>query len=89
MQSREKLSDSEKRKESTASQLAKAYRDAAPYLNIGWFFLISILLFLWLGKKLDEYFLTEPLFLLTGTLLGFLLGFVNLYRTYLFLKKKK
>ena len=89
MQSREKLSDSEKRKESTAFQLAKAYRDAAPYLNIGWFFLISILLFLWLGKKLDEYLLTEPLFLLTGTLLGFLLGFLNLYKTYTFLKKKK
>jgi F0F1-type ATP synthase assembly protein I len=74
---------------STATMLAKAYRDAAPYLNIGWFFVIAVLLFAYIGHLVDEDQGHKSIFTLAGALLGMLLGFLNLYKTMAFLKRKK
>jgi F0F1-type ATP synthase assembly protein I len=74
---------------STVEQLADAYRDARPYLDIGWFFVIAVLMFFWLGYELDEYLQKQPQYQLWGAGLGFVLGFLNLYKRILQLKRKK
>ena len=80
---------SREKKENTASSLAKAYRDAAPYLNIGWHFLASILLGVWIGYKLDHKFQGKGWYTFAGALLGLLIGFLNLYKIIADLKRKK
>ena len=41
---------------------------------------LSIALFAWLGLKLDDKLGTQPLFVLTGTFVGFGGGFYRMYR---------
>lgn len=69
--------------------MAQAYRDAAPFLNIGWFFVIAVLLGIWVGNYFDNLYSIRPLFSLIGAMTGILLGFLNLYKTIAFIKKKK
>ena len=85
----QRFSDPLQNKKKTVQQLAQAYRDAAPYLNIGWFFVVAILLFVWLGTYLDGIFSVKPYLTLAGALFGILLGFLNLYKIIALLKNKK
>ena len=61
-------------------------RSLAPYLNIGWIFLFSILLGLLIGWWLDKKFGTEPWFMLAGLILGVVTGFYNFFKVVLSIK---
>ena len=53
----------------------RVIRSLAPYLNIGWVFLISILIGLFGGRWLDKKFDTDPWLMLAGMILGIAYGF--------------
>jgi F0F1-type ATP synthase assembly protein I len=64
-----------------------AFREVAPYLDLGWRLAVSmgvgVLGGLWLDRRLH----TTPLFLLTGTFLGAVSGIWTIYKT-VYLKNK-
>ena len=53
---------------------------AGPYLGYGLTWALSTLLFLWLGKKADEWLGTEPWLTLIGAFTGASAGFYYMYR---------
>ena len=57
-----------------------AASQAGEVLGVGLQFAGAILLFLFLGRWLDERLGTEPWLLLIGVLVGSVAGFVSLYR---------
>jgi F0F1-type ATP synthase assembly protein I len=50
----------------------------APYLHIGWVFVLAQLGGLWLGHWLDGKFGTKPWLMVVGAFAGMAIGFVNL-----------
>jgi F0F1-type ATP synthase assembly protein I len=75
-------------KDSTLSSLSDAYRKLAPYLNIGYFFAVSVTLFTLLGYYLDKKWQTDPWLTLCGAILGIGMGFYNFFRTVLSIDQK-
>ena len=68
---------------SPAKQLATAYRELAPYLNIGYFFIAAIALLAWIGYQVDAHWNTKPWGIAVGAILGVVVGFYNFFRTVL------
>ena len=58
----------------------KALTEVGRYGGYGLTLGLSIALFAWLGSLLDERLGTGPLFVLTGTFVGFGGGFYSMYR---------
>ena len=54
-------------------------RAIGPYMNIGWMFVVSMLLFTYGGYKADAYFGTEPWLMVVGALVGMAVGFYNFF----------
>jgi F0F1-type ATP synthase assembly protein I len=50
------------------------------YLNIGYYLIIPIIIFLIIGNWLDKIFKTKPIFVLVFLFFGVLSSFYNLYR---------
>jgi F0F1-type ATP synthase assembly protein I len=73
---------------SVLSSLSQTYRKLAPYLNIGYFFAVSVTLLTWLGYYLDKKWHTDPWLILCGAVLGIVLGFYNFFKTVFSLEKK-
>jgi F0F1-type ATP synthase assembly protein I len=73
---------------STLSSLSEAYRKLTPYLNIGYFFGISVTGLTLLGYYLDKKWQTDPWLTLVGAILGIGMGFYNLFKTVSALEKK-
>lgn len=73
---------------SILSSLSEAYRKLAPYLNIGYFFAISVTLLTLLGVYLDKKWQANPWLTLCGAILGIVLGFYNFFKTVFSLEKK-
>ena len=65
------------------SSLARAYREAGPYLEIGWMFVASVGGFLWLGAWLDRKYATPGRWIVVGGVLGIAVGFVNFFKVVL------
>lgn len=72
----------------TLSSLSEAYRKLAPYLNIGYFFGISVSGLTLLGYYLDRKWQTDPWLTLVGAVLGIGMGFYNLIKTVFALDNK-
>jgi F0F1-type ATP synthase assembly protein I len=63
-----------------ASSLPEAMRKAAPYLNIGWSFVVPMVLGLLLGRYLDRRLEIAPWGTLACLLLGMAAGFLSFFR---------
>ncbi len=59
---------------------AEAMRKAAPYLNLGWTFAVTVTLGVLAGWWLDRKLGTRPWLLLAGSLLGIASAFVSFFR---------
>jgi len=71
------------------SNLADAYRKAAPYLSASTTLVASVGVFAWLGWWVDQKVGNRtPWFLLLGALLGMTGGFVGFFRTVLGKRRK-
>jgi F0F1-type ATP synthase assembly protein I len=73
---------------STLSSLSEAYRKLAPYLNIGYFFGVSVTGLTLLGYYLDRRWQTDPWLTLVGATLGIGMGFYNFFKTVFAMEKK-
>ena len=71
------------------SQLARAYRDAAPFLEIGWMFVASVGGFLWLGAWLDRKWATPGRWIVVGGVLGIAVGFLHFFKVVMKLNQRK
>ena len=67
-------------KKSTQRQVHSAFSKAGPYLNIGYFFIGGMILFGYIGYKMDQWLQTKVIFLLLGLFLALALGFYNMYK---------
>ena len=62
---------------------AQAMRKAAPYLNLGWTFAMTVLAVTLAGWWLDRWLGTGPWLVTTGVFLGIVLAMVNFLRAVL------
>ncbi len=69
--------------------LAKAYRKLAPYLNLGYVWAASVILFTAVGWYLDKKWHSSPWLTLVGAVLGVATGFYQFFKTVMNLEKKK
>lgn len=69
--------DRDGRPDESTDTLGAVGRYAGHGLTLG----LSVALFTWLGSLLDARLGSEPLFILSGALLGFGAGFYSMYRT--------
>lgn len=75
-------------KESKEDKVAKSYREAGPYLGLGFQLAATIVLMFFLGRWLDEYFGLEPILTIIFSFLGGFAGIYNMIKTTLNLNKK-
>ena len=61
-------------------ETVNAFQKAGPYLSIIYAFFGAIILFGFVGYKLDVYFGKSPLFLILGVFSGFGLGFYRMIK---------
>jgi len=82
MKTKNKKPETEKHSQkSSPKPLTEVYREIAPYLNISSFFLAAIILFAWIGYRLDKVWDSEPWGLVFGAIIGIVVGFYNFFRT--------
>jgi len=81
--SKNKESNNSDSGQSTPSSHHKELRQLAPYLNIPYTFLGSMLLMYWLGTWLDARWDTGSYMSLIGILLGLAAGFYHLFKVVL------
>jgi len=67
-------------KASTQKEINSAFSKAGPYLNIGYFFIGGMVLFGYIGYKMDQWLQTKVIFLLSGIFLALALGFYNMFK---------
>jgi F0F1-type ATP synthase assembly protein I len=60
-------------------EVRSAFSTAGPYLSISYFFMSAMIIFGYIGYKLDQAYGFDFLFLLIGLFIGFALGFYKLY----------
>lgn len=60
--------------------LGKGVKALFAYSTIGLQLAITILVFIYIGFKLDQHYETTPWFVVAGTALGMIAGFYNLIR---------
>lgn len=69
--------------------LLKVYREIAPYLNIGYTLVFSILLFTYIGQYLDKRWDIAPWMTLAGAMCGIAVGFYHFLKVALKPSPKK
>jgi ATP synthase protein I len=62
------------------SDLAQAYRKAAPYINSTYVLFASVALMGAVGWLCDGYFSTKPIFFICGLLAGLAAGFYQFFK---------
>lgn len=59
---------------------SKILKDIAPYLNLGWQLVSTILIMALIGWGLDSWFTTKPLFIIIFSFLGCIIGMYDFIR---------
>lgn len=77
---KQKLVPVKKSNSNRVPESINAFQKAGPYLSIVYAFFGAIILFGFVGFKLDSYLDKRPLFLIIGVFSGFALGFYRLIK---------
>lgn len=68
-------------KESNDKSKRKLFDDIAPYINLGWQLISTILIMTLIGWGLDEWLKTKPLFIIIFAILGCIVGMYDFIRS--------
>lgn len=71
------------------NSLEQTYKEVGPYLGLGFQLAATILLMLYLGWLLDDYFGTEPWLIIIFSFFGGFAGIYNVIKSTINLNKKK
>jgi len=82
------MSDEEK-KEKTLQSIGRAVREIAPYSGLGLQLAVTVVLFWFIGKMIDEHYGTQPLWMIVGAMVGIVVGMYNFIKSVIELGKKK
>ncbi len=82
------MSDEEK-KEKTLQSVGRAIREIAPYSGLGLQLAVTVVLFWFIGKLIDEHYGTQPLWMIVGAMVGIVVGMYNFIKSVVELGKKK
>lgn len=73
------MSEPSKTPPAKKSSWPEVMRSLGPYMNIGWMFVVAMVIGVYGGYKADTYFGTEPWLMVVGALLGMAAGFYNFF----------
>jgi F0F1-type ATP synthase assembly protein I len=82
------MSDEEK-KEKAFQSIGRAVREIAPYSGLGLQLAVTVVLFWFIGKMIDEHYGTQPLWMIVGAMIGIAVGMYNFIKSVIELGKKK
>jgi F0F1-type ATP synthase assembly protein I len=82
------MSDEEK-KEKAFQSIGRAVREIAPYSGLGLQLAVTVVLFWFIGKMIDEHYGTQPLWMIVGAMVGIAVGMYNFIKSVIELGKKK
>lgn len=71
------------------NDISKTFREVAPYLGLGTQLAATIVLFLFIGTEIDEYYNSKPLYTIILATIGIFVGLYTVIKTILSLEKKK
>lgn len=74
--------------ENSQKKIGNIYREISPYLGLGTQLAVTVVLMVFIGKWLDEYFETYPILLIIFALFGSFVGVYNFIKTVLDINKK-
>lgn len=80
-------SNSEEKK--VLRSVGRAIKEVAPYSGLGLQLVITIFMFLFVGKLIDEHYGTSPVWMITGSIVGIAIGMYNFIMSVLELIKKR
>ena len=67
----------------------ESLRAVAPYLTLGVQLAVTVVVFFFIGKFADEYFLTTPWLMITAIFIGAAGGVIKFFRTVIDLSNKE
>lgn len=73
----------------TPAKISDSYRTIGPYLGLGTQLAATVILMFFLGKWLDSFLETTPLYIIIFSLLGSFAAIYNFIKTVLQLNKKR
>jgi len=79
----------EERKEKSLQSIGRAIKEIAPYSGLGLQLAVTVVIFWFAGKLIDEHYGTEPLWMIVGAVLGIVVGMYNFIKSVIELGKKK
>lgn len=82
------MSDEEK-KEKALQSIGRAIKEVAPYSGLGLQLALTVVIFWFIGRLIDEHYGTSPLWMVVGAVLGIVVGMYNFIKAVIELGKKK
>ncbi len=77
------------KKEKSLQSVGRAIKEIAPYSGLGLQLAVTVVLFWFIGKMIDEHYGTSPLWMIIGAMLGIIVGMYNFIKSVIELTKKK
>ncbi|CUS77470.1 Putative F0F1-ATPase subunit Ca2+/Mg2+ transporter [Candidatus Kryptonium thompsonii] len=79
----------EEKKEGAFRGIGRAVKEMAPYSGLGLQLAITVVIFWFIGKLIDDHYGTAPLWMIVGATLGIIVGMYNFIKAVLELLKRK
>ncbi|MCS7229558.1 MAG: AtpZ/AtpI family protein [Candidatus Kryptonium sp.] len=82
------MSDEEK-KEKIFQSVGRAIKEVAPYSGLGLQLAVTVVIFWFIGRLIDEHYGTSPLWMVIGAMFGIIVGMYNFIKAVIELGKKR
>lgn len=79
----------EEKREKAFQSIGRAIKEIAPYSGLGLQLAVTVIIFWFIGKLVDEHYGTSPLWMVVGAMLGIAVGMYNFIKAVIELGKKK
>ncbi len=79
----------EERKGRSFQSIGRAIKELAPYSGLGLQLAVTVVIFWFIGKLIDDHYGTTPLWMIAGAMLGIVVGMYNFIKAVFEIGKKK